>query len=76
MRTIDELHIDFPFAGARCYAAPLRANLPGVGRRRIGSLMRHMGVAAVCPEPGGSRRHRGHPVCPYLLRHRTITRPK
>jgi putative transposase len=37
--------------------------------------MLHMGIAAVCPQPGTSRRHRAHPVFPYLLRHRTITRP-
>jgi hypothetical protein len=53
----------------------LRRDFSGVGRRRIGTLMRHMGIAAVCPQPGTSRRHRAHPVFPYLLRHRTITRP-
>src|SRR5665213_1663801 len=34
-----------------------------------------MGIAAVCPQPGTSRRHRAHPVYPYLLRHRAITTP-
>ncbi len=28
---------------------------------------------AICPQPGTSRRHRAHPVFPYLLRHRVIT---
>ncbi|MDB4912394.1 MAG: transposase [Gemmatimonadetes bacterium] len=37
--------------------------------------MLHMGITAICPQPGTSRRHRAHPVYPYLLRHRTITRP-
>lgn len=75
MRKIDALHLDFPFAGARMLRRLLRADFPRVGRRRIGTLMRHMGIAAVCPQPGTSRRHRAHPVYPYLLRHRTITRP-
>ena len=75
MRRIDALHLDFPFAGARMLRRLLRAEFPGVGRRRIGSLMQQMGITAVCPQPGTSRRHRAHPIYPYLLRHRTITRP-
>jgi len=68
------LHLDFSFVGARMLRRLLRGHLPDVGRRHIGTLGRHMGMAAVCPEPGTSRRHREHPVFPYLLRHRTITR--
>ncbi len=75
MRAIDVLHLDFPFAGARMLRRLLRPEHPGVDRRRIGTLMQHMGIAAVCPQPGTSRRHRAHPVFPYLLRHRTITQP-
>jgi putative transposase len=75
MRQIDVLHLDFPFAGARMLRRLLRPDFPGVGRRRIGTLMQHMGIAAVCPQPGTSRRHRAHPVFPYLLRHRSITVP-
>jgi putative transposase len=75
MRRIDGLHLDFPVAGARMLRRLLRGEYPGVGRRRIGTLMQHLGIAAVCPQPGTSRRHRGHPVCPYLLRHRSITQP-
>jgi putative transposase len=75
MRAIDALHLDFPFAGARMLRRLLRKDYPGVGRRRIGTLMLEMGIAAICPQPGTSRRHRAHPVFPYLLRHRTITQP-
>jgi putative transposase len=75
MRAIDALHLDFPFAGARMLRRLLRGAFAGVGRRRIGTLMQHMGIAAVCPQPGTSRRHRAHPVFPYLLRHRSITQP-
>ena len=75
MREIDALHLDYPFAGARMLRRLLRPAFPGVGRRRIGTLMLRMGIAAVCPQPGTSRRHRAHPVYPYLLRHRTIPRP-
>jgi putative transposase len=37
--------------------------------------MQTMGISAVAPQPGTSKRHRAHPVYAYLLRHRTITRP-
>jgi len=75
MRRIDALHLEMPWAGARMLRRVLRRDVPGVGRRRIGTLMRHMGIAAIAPQPGTSRRHRAHPVYPYLLRHRTITTP-
>ncbi len=75
MRAINALHLDFPLAGARMRRRLLRSDFPGVGRRRIGTLMLHTGIAAVCPQSGTSRRHRTHPVVPYLLRCRAITRP-
>lgn len=75
MRRIDALHLEMPWAGARMLRRLLRREGVDVGRRRVGTLMQQMGIAAVCPQPGTSRRHRGHPVYPYLLRHRTITRP-
>ncbi|MDB4917698.1 MAG: hypothetical protein JWM95_5342 [Gemmatimonadetes bacterium] len=41
----------------------LRSEFPGVGHR-IGTLMQHKGIAAICPQPGASCRHRAHPVYP------------
>jgi putative transposase len=75
MRQIDALHLEHPWMGARFIMKRLRPAFPGVGRRRIGTLMRAMGIVAMVPQPGTSRRHRAHPVFPYLLRHRAITRP-
>ena len=75
MRRIDAVHLEMPWFGARGLRRVLKREFPGVGRRRIGTLMREMGIAAMTPQPGTSRRHRAHPVYPYLLRHRTITRP-
>ena len=75
MRRIDAVHLEMPWFGARGLRRVLRPEFPGVGRRRIGTLMQHMGIEAIAPQPGTSRRHRAHPVYPYLLRHRTITRP-
>jgi putative transposase len=75
MRRIDEVHLEMPWFGARGLRRVLKPEFPGVGRRHIGTLMREMGLSAQAPQPGTSRRHRAHPVYPYLLRNRVITRP-
>ena len=75
MRRMDEVHLEMPWFGARGLRRVLRPEFPAVGRRHIGTLMRRMGLSAQAPQPGTSRRHRGHPVYPYLLRNRVITRP-
>ena len=75
MRRIDEVHLEMPWFGARGLRRVLKPEFPGVGRRHIGTLMREMSISAQSPQPGTSRRHRAHPVYPYLLRNRVITRP-
>ncbi len=75
MRRIDAVHLEMPWFGARGLRRVLKTEFPGVGRRHIGTLMRTMGISAIAPQPGTSRRHRAHPVYPYLLRQRVITRP-
>jgi len=75
MRRMDAVHLEMPWFGARGLRRVLKAEFPGVGRRHYGTLMRTMGLAAIAPQPGTSRRHRAHPVYPYLLRRRVITRP-
>ena len=75
MRRVDALHLDFPFAGARMLRRLLRREGLDVGRRHVTTLMRRMGISAIAPQPGTSKRHRAHPVFPYLLRSRTITQP-
>ena len=75
MRRIDEVHLDMPWFGARGLRRVLKDEFPGVGRRRIATCMQRRGISAIAPQPGTSRRHRGHPVFPYLLRHLDITRP-
>ena len=75
MRRIDAVHLEMPWFGARGLKRVFQSEFPGVGRRRIATLMQTMGISAVAPQPGTSKRHRAHPVYPYLLRHRTITRP-
>jgi putative transposase len=75
MRRIDAVHLEMPWFGARGLRRVLTPEYPGVGRRHIATLLRRMGLSAMAPQPGTSRRHRAHPVYPYLLRHRAITQP-
>ena len=39
-----------------------------VGRCHIATLMRRMGIEALVPQPGTSKRAPGHKIYPYLLR--------
>jgi putative transposase len=74
MRRIDELHLEFPFAGARMLARLLRRDGHEVGRRHVGTLMKRMGVKALYCKPNPSRRNVQHKVWPYLLRDMRINR--
>ena len=75
MRRIDELHLQYPFAGARMLRDLLRHEGHAVGRRHVATLMRRMGIEALYRKPSLSRRHLGHQIYPYLLRDLTISRP-
>ncbi|WP_411376550.1 IS3 family transposase [Burkholderia pseudomallei] len=74
MRRIDELHMEFPFAGARMLARLLRREGHEVGRRRVRTLMKRMGVEALYCKPNTSRRNAQHKIWPYLLRGMKIDR--
>jgi len=74
MRRIDELHLEHPFMGARMLRDQLQREGIQVGRRHIGTLMRRMGIAALAPQPGTSKRQPGNKIYPYLLRKLAITR--
>ncbi|WP_434513533.1 IS3 family transposase [Dechloromonas sp. ARDL1] len=75
MRRMDELHLEFPFAGSRMLRDLLRNEGQPVGRKRIRRLMRQMGIEALYRKPNTSRRHAAHPIYPYLLRNLSIERP-
>jgi len=75
MRRIDELHLRYPFAGARMLRDVLRQEGHAIGRRQVATLMRRMGITAIYRTPRTSLRHPAHTIYPYLLRHLDITRP-
>lgn len=74
MRRLDELHLEHPFMGARMLRRQLRREGIHVGRRHVRTLMLLMGMEALCPQPGTSKRHPGHKIYPYLLRKLAIVR--
>lgn len=74
MRRIDELHLQFPFAGSRMLRDLLRREGLEVGRRHVATLMRRMGIEAIYRKPNTSKKHPRHPVFPYLLRGLVIER--
>jgi len=73
MRRIDELHMDWPFAGARMLRRLLKREGQAVGRRHISTLMKRMDIHALYRKPNTSKRHPAHKVYPYLLRNLPIT---
>lgn len=75
MRRIDELHLEYPFAGSRMLRDLLRNEGQPVGRKRVRRLMQRMGIEALYRKPNTSRRHAAHPIYPYLLRNLCIERP-
>jgi putative transposase len=75
MRRMDELHLEFPFAGSRMLRDLLNKEGVEIGRRRVTTLMRRMGIEALYRKPNTSKPAPGHKVYPYLLRGLTIDRP-
>jgi len=75
MHRLDELHLEAPFAGSRMLRDMLRADGVEIGRGRVATLMRRMGITALYRRPNTSKPAPGHRVYPYLLRGVTVERP-
>lgn len=75
MRLIDEIYTKWPFYGARRIAAELRGRNVQIDRKRVGRLMRKMGIEAIYARPKTSTRHPQHRIYPYLLEGVLIDHP-
>ena len=75
MRRIDELHLEYPFAGSRMLKGLLQAEGHQVGRQHVSALMKKMGIEALYRRPNTSKPAPGHKVYPYLLRNLAVVRP-
>lgn len=75
MRRIDELHLNYPFAGSRMLRDMLGLQGFAIGRQHVATLMRTMGIGAINRKRNTSKPHPEHPVYPYLLKGLAIDRP-
>jgi putative transposase len=75
MRRMDELHLDFPFAGSRMLRDLLRQEGIEIGRRHVATLMRRMRIEAIYRKPNTSKPAPDHKIYPYLLRGVRVERP-
>jgi putative transposase len=74
MRRIDELHLDYPFAGSRMLRDLLRGEGISIGRERVASMMLRMGIEALYRRPHTSKPADGCKIFPYLLRGLAVDR--
>ena len=51
MRRMDELHLEFPFAGSRMLRDLLNQEGIDIGRRHVATLMKRMGIEALSRKP-------------------------
>ena len=75
MRRIDQLHLDYPFAGSRMLQSFLVREGFRIGRLHVRTLMKCMGIVAIYRRPHTSKPAPGHKIYPYLLRHLVVKRP-
>ena len=75
MNRIDEVFTECPFYGSRRIREALRHEGWGIGRERVQSLMRKMGLSAIYPKPKLSKKDAAHSKYPYLLDNVRIVRP-
>ncbi len=65
MPRIDELHLEFPFAGSRMLRDLLRRESIEVGRQHLATLMKRMGIEAIYRRPNTSKPEPSHKIYPY-----------
>jgi putative transposase len=75
MRLLDEQYTRTPYYGIRLMTEWLRACGHPINHKRVGRLMRRMGLEAIYPKPRLSLGGPEHRIYPYLLRGLAIRRP-
>ena len=75
MHHIDEIFTEIPFYGSRKIMEALKRKGWNIGRERVQSLMRKMGLVAIYPKANLSKRHPEDKIYPYLLADVDIIHP-
>jgi len=73
MEKIDKIYTQWPFYGSRRIRIELNRGGDAIGRDRVCSLMRKMGIQAIYPKRNLSQVNHNHRKFPYLLRGVEIT---
>lgn len=72
LRKIDEIYTECPYYGTRRMVVELEDYDFYVGRDKVRSCYKILGLEAIYPKPDLSARHHEHKVYPYLLRNMTV----
>ena len=75
LRKLDELHLQYPFMGARMLQDQLNRQGVKIGRLHTKTLMNIANIHAISRQRSTSDKHPSHKIYPYLLRDLPITRP-
>ena len=75
MRRMDELHLEYPFAGSRMLRDLLTAEGFKIGRQHVSTLMKRMRMETLYRKPNTSKPAPGQKIYPYLLRNLAVTGP-
>ena len=74
MRRLNQIHMDYPFAGTHMLCGVLNGEGFAIGHRHVGTLMQKMGISALYRKPNTSKPEPGHKIYPYLLRSLKVKR--
>jgi putative transposase len=75
LRVMDELHLTYPFMGARMLRDQLNRQGIEIGRLHTKTLMNIANIHAVSRQRSTSEKNPAHKIYPYLLRNVPVTRP-
>ena len=75
MKKIDTIYTTWPYFGSRRIRIILRRRGDDIGRERIGSLMKKLGIQAIYPKRRTTIPNSQHKKYPYLLKGLDICRP-
>jgi len=75
MRLLDEEHTRHPFYGVPRMTEFLRRKEYKIGKDRVRTLLRMMGLEAIYPKPKTSIKAKEHKIYPYLLQEVQVKRP-
>lgn len=75
MRKIDEQYMETPFYGRNKHTEALKRQGHKINHKRVGRLLKKMGIQAMVPGPCTTKRNKEHLTYPYLLKNVEIHRP-